>query len=161
MTSKTKANTNTVKHPKAFDAEELKALQEAAVEKYLRLPGIKIFQVKSDFLRDACKLFAAKIEEGYQHAHAEYHNNSLPFAISLFKKEEELEAECEAVREEVTVKYKAEIAQQVEDAKSNLIAQRKAHFAKVEADKAKAAEDKLQADLEAEASKLFDQYLPE
>lgn len=155
----TKTKTNTVKMPKAFHAQELKDLQDKAVEQYLKLPGIKFFQVKSDFLRDACKLFADKLSEGYKHAQADYHNSGSSFAISLFKKPEELEAECEAVREQVKAKYEADIESSVIIAKETLIAQRKAHFEKAKEDKKKKEEDALQAKLEKEAAELFDNFL--
>lgn len=158
--SKPKTNTNTVKQPKIFNAEELQRLQDQAVESYKLRPGVDVFVLRELYARQAFKLFAQKLSEGYVHAYDHPHMEN-PYIIPMYKSQEEMEAEYETVREEVKAKYKAEIEASVQLAKDTLIQQRRDYLAKQEEEKKKKEETALQDRLEKEAAELFDKYLPE
>jgi len=149
----------TVKMPAAFNALELKARQDQAVTDYLNLPNITLFTIKAEILFQALDLLEQKLQEGYQRAR-EANHQSHPFVIPMFKKPEEVEAELNTVRQQVEADYRAEIAAQVDEAKHNLIAQRKAAIQRAEQEKQRKIDEKLQKELEKEAADLFDHYLP-
>lgn len=152
-------NEVTVKMPTTFDPKELKARQDQAVTDYLKLPNITILWIKAEMLFQALDLLEEKLQAGYQRAR-EINHQSFPFIIPMLKKPEELEAELDTVRQQVESNYKAEIAAQVEEAKANLILQRKAAIQRAEQEKQRKIDEKLQRDLEKEAADLFDSYLP-
>ena len=149
----------TVKMPATFSPEVLKIRQDKAVTDYLNLPNITIFTIKAEILFQALDLLEEKLQEGYQRAR-EANHQSHPFVIPMLKKPEEVEAELNTIREQVESDYRAEIAAQVDEAKHNLIAQRKAAIQRQEDEKQRKADEKLQKELEKEADELFDHYLP-
>ncbi|HEY8331696.1 MAG TPA: hypothetical protein VIO83_10260 [Pseudomonas sp.] len=149
----------TVKMPATFDPKELKARQDQAVTDYLNLPNITIFTIKAEILFQALDLLEQKLQEGYQRAR-ETNHQSHPFVIPMFKKPEEVEAELNTVRQQVEADYRSEIAAQVDEAKQNLIIQRKAAIQRQEDEKKRKADEKLHRELEKEAADLFDSYLP-
>lgn len=156
--SKPKTNTNTVKQPKVFDTEELQRLQDQAVESYKLRPGVDVFVLRELYARQAFKLFAQKLSEGYVHAYDHPHMEN-PYIIPMYKSQEEMEAEYETVRADVKNKYLAEIEASVQLAKDTLIQQRKEHFLKQAEDKKLKEEQELQSKLEKEAADLFDSFL--
>lgn len=149
----------TVKTPSTFDPQELLARQDQAVTDYLNLPNITIFTIKAEILFQALDLLEQKLQEGYLRAREATHQ-SHPFVIPMFKKQEEVEEELNVIRQQVEADYRAEIAAQVDEAKQNLIIQRKAAIQRQEDEKQRKADEKLQKELEKEAADLFDSYLP-
>lgn len=149
----------TVRTPATFDPQELKARQDQAVIDYLNLPNITIFTIKAEILFQALDLLEQKLQEGYQRAREATHQ-SHPFVIPMFKKQEEVEEELNTIRQQVEAEYRAEIAAQVDEAKQNLILQRKAAIQRTEQEKQRKIDEKLQRELEKEAADLFDHYLP-
>lgn len=148
----------TVKMPTQFNTEELKRLQEVACQKWLAAPGNTTFEVVEVSFMGVCKKMAEKIAQGYEHV-THGHHSQHPFSIPFKKKQEEIDRELERVREEEEERYKAKISKEVEQAKVNLIAQRKATLERKEQEKAEQKEQKLLAELEQEAAELFDSYL--
>lgn len=148
----------TVKMPTQFNADELQRLRDLATQEWLTAPGHTTFVITEEYLIDACRKMADLLKQGYEHDTNGRHL-SHPFVIPFKKKEEEISVELEKVKQEVEESYKAKIAAEVEEAKANLIAQRKATIERKEREKQEKAEQKLMVDLEQEASELFDSYL--
>lgn len=148
----------TVKMPTQFNVEELKRQQDAACQQWLAAPGHTTFTITEEYFIDACRKMADLLKQGYEHDTNGRHL-SHPFVIPFKKKEAEIQAELENVKANVKTKYENRIRDEVEQAKSKLIAQRKANHEKKEREKQEKAEQKLLAELEQEASDLFDSYL--
>ena len=148
----------TVKMPTQFNADELKALQDAACQQHLAAPGTKTFTIVESSFMQICQRMASLIKDGYEHDTHGYHSIN-PFVIPFVKKQEEIDRELEAVKADVESRYKAKIAAEVELAKANLIAQRRATLERKERERQEKVEQKLMDELEKEAAELFDSYL--
>ncbi|MGP0171656.1 hypothetical protein ACSVIJ_07210 [Pseudomonas sp. NCHU5208] len=148
----------TVKTPSQFNAEELARMQDVACKQWLAAPGNTTFAITETSFMIACQRIVELIQQGYEHV-SHGHHLTMPYLIPFKKKQEEIDKELEKVKKEVEESYKAKIMKEVEDAKANLIAQRKAHHERKEKEKAEQKEQKLLAELEQEAAELFDSYL--
>ncbi|RIA31316.1 hypothetical protein DFO61_2032 [Ectopseudomonas oleovorans] len=148
----------TVKQPTQFNADELKALQDAACQQHLAAPGSKTFTITESSFMIACQRMASLIKDGYEHDTHGYHSIK-PFIIPFVKKQEKIDKDLEVVKANVKTKYENRIRDEVEQAKANLIAQRRATLDRKEREKQEKAEQKLMDELEKEASELFDSYL--
>lgn len=148
----------TVKQPTQFNAEELKALQDAACQQWSLAPGNTTFLVTETSFMKTCQRIVELTQQGYEHDTHGHHLSS-PYAVPFKKKQEEIDVELEAVKAEVESRYKAKIEAEVEQAKVNLIKQRKATLERKEKEKAEQKEKKLLAELQEEANALFDSYL--
>lgn len=148
----------TVKQPTQFNAEELKRLQDVACQQHLAAPGTKTFTIVESSFMIACQRIVELTQQGYEHDTHGYHSIN-PFVIPFIKKQEEIDKDLEAVKADVESRYKAKIAAEVEQAKANLIAQRRATLERKEKEKQERAEQKLMDELEKEAAELFDSYL--
>lgn len=148
----------TVKTPTQFNVEELKSLQDAACKQWLAAPGNTTFLITESSFMIACQRIVELIQQGYEHV-SHGHHLTMPYLIPFKKKQEEIDKELENVKKEVEERYKAKIVTEVEQAKANLIAQRRATLERKEREKAEQKEQKLLAELEQEASELFDAYL--
>ncbi len=158
--SKTMINNQevTVKTPSQFDANELKRLQDIACQQWSVAPGNTTFLVTESSFMIACQRIVELTQKGYEHLTHGHHRTD-PYLIPFKKGQEEIDKELEKVKQDVEDRYKAKIMQEVEQAKANLIAQRKATIERKEREKVEKAEQKLMAELEQEASELFDRYL--
>jgi len=148
----------TVKQPTMFSAEELKRLQDEACQQWLAAPGSTTFTITESSFMIACQRMASLIKDGYEHDTHGYHSIK-PFIIPFVKKQEEIDKDLEVVKANVKTKYENKIRDEVEQAKTNLIAQRRATIERKEREKQEKAEQKLMDELEKEAAELFDNYL--
>ena len=148
----------TVKQPTPFNAEELARMQDAACQQWLAAPGSQTFTIVETSFMQICQRMASLIKDGYEHDTHGYHSIN-PFVIPFVKKQEEIDKDLEEVKANVKMKYENRIRDEVEQAKTNLIAQRRATLERKEREKQEKAEQKLMAELEQEASELFDNYL--
>lgn len=148
----------TVKTPSQFNAEELKHLQDVACQKWLLAPGNTTFTIAEPSFMIACQRIVELTQQGYEHL-THGHHLTMPYLIPFKKKQEEIDKELEKVKKEVEELYKAKIMKEVEQAKANLIAQRRATLDRKERERQEKSEQKQMDELEKEAAELFDCYL--
>ncbi|SDA83168.1 hypothetical protein SAMN03159475_4791 [Pseudomonas sp. NFPP33] len=148
----------TVKQPTQFNAEELARLQDVACQQWLAAPGNTTFLVTETSFMIACQRIVELTQQGYEHV-THGHHLTMPYVVPFKKKQEEIDVELEKVRADVEHTYKAKISKEVNQAKENLIAQRKATLERKEKEKAEQNEQRLLAELQEEANALFDSYL--
>ncbi|WP_417707201.1 hypothetical protein [Pseudomonas sp.] len=148
----------TVKMPTQFNAEELKQLQEVACQQWLAAPGNATFLITESSFMIACQRIVELTQQGYEHLTHGHHRTD-PYLIPFKKKQAEIDKDLEVVKANVKTKYENRIRDEVQQAKSKLIAQRKANHERKELEKAEQKEQKLMDELEKEAAELFDSYL--
>lgn len=150
--SKTLTNV-TVKNPERFDTGKLASLQEARIKGFLNSPLSKT-QVISSTFPGFLQEYDALVAQGYER------DTTMtifvaPYIAYLKPPAHLLEEEIQRLKAEVEAAYKADLARQVEEARSALIAQRLAFHEEQERKKEEAKRQKLMAELEQEAADLF------